>query len=164
MPDLCDILRHALPIGSGATLVMDLWALLRARAFGVPSLDYALVGRWVGHMARGRFRHAPITASAPVRGERALGWLAHYAIGVAFAALLVAAQPGWAREPTLLPALAAGLASLVAPFLVMQPAMGFGIAAARAPLPDVARRRSLATHLVFGLGLYLAACAAACAA
>ncbi|MBR0646484.1 DUF2938 domain-containing protein [Plastoroseomonas hellenica] len=162
MPDLPDILCHALPIGIGATIVMDLWALLRQRAFGGPSLDYALVGRWIGHMARGRFRHAPITAAQPVRGERALGWLAHYAIGILFAALLVAVQGiGWVRDPTLLPAVAAGLVSLAAPFLVMQPAFGLGIAASRTPQPGVARRRSLVTHLVFGLGLYLAARAAA---
>lgn len=158
VPDLPEILWRALPIGVGATLVMDLWAILQKRAFGVPPLDYALVGRWIGHMTRRRFRHDSIAAASPFRGERSLGWLAHYAIGCVFAALLVAIQgPGWTRDPTLVPAFLAGLASMAAPFLVMQPAFGLGIAASRAPQPSAARWRSLVTHLVFGLGLFLAA-------
>ncbi|WP_423762778.1 DUF2938 domain-containing protein [Burkholderia sp. NLJ2] len=153
-----DVLLNLLPIGAGATLVMDLWTLFRQRAFGIPSLDYALVGRWVGHMMRGRFRHASIVAAPPVPGERTLGWIAHYAIGIAFAVLPVAiAGTDWIGTPTPLPALVAGLVSVVAPFFVMQPAFGFGIAASRTPHPGVARRRSLVTHLSYGVGLYLAA-------
>ncbi|OJA77563.1 hypothetical protein BGV67_01285 [Burkholderia ubonensis] len=158
MNDTADTLLHLLLIGAGGTLVMDLWALFRRRAFGTPSLDYALVGRWLGHMASGRFRHASIVAAPPVRHERPLGWLAHYAIGIAFAGLPVAlAGTQWISAPTLLPALAAGIGSVAAPFFVMQPAFGFGIAAARTPQPSVARRRSLVTHLSYGLGLYVAA-------
>ncbi|KVD44340.1 hypothetical protein WI84_32595 [Burkholderia ubonensis] len=158
MNDTADTLLHLLLTGAGGTLVMDLWALFRRRAFGTPSLDYALVGRWLGHMASGRFRHASIVAAAPVRLERPLGWLAHYAIGIAFAGLPVAlAGTQWISAPTLLPALAAGIGSVAAPFFVMQPAFGFGIAAARTPQPSVARRRSLVTHLSYGLGLYVAA-------
>ncbi|MCA8017297.1 DUF2938 domain-containing protein [Burkholderia metallica] len=154
-----DILLDVSLIGAGATLVMDLWTLFRRRAFGIPSLDYALVGRWIGHMAQGRFRHASIAAAPPVPGERALGWFAHYAIGIAFAALPVAiAGTEWIAAPTPLPALVAGLGSVAAPFFVMQPAFGFGIAASRTPQPGVARRRSLVTHLSYGVGLYLAAC------
>ncbi|KVQ88790.1 DUF2938 domain-containing protein [Burkholderia ubonensis] len=158
MNDTADTLLHLLLTGAGGTLVMDLWALFRRRAFGTPSLDYALVGRWLGHMASGRFRHASIVAAPPVRHERPLGWLAHYAIGIAFAGLPVAlAGTQWISTPTLLPALAAGIGSVAAPFFVMQPAFGFGIAAARTPQPSVARRRSLVTHLSYGLGLYVAA-------
>jgi len=60
-------------VGIGATLVLDAWALLLRRAFGVRTLDWALVGRWLGHFPRGRFMHAAIAAAAPVRGERLLG-------------------------------------------------------------------------------------------
>ncbi|RQV17842.1 DUF2938 domain-containing protein [Burkholderia cenocepacia] len=153
-----DALLKLLLIGAGATLVMDLWTLFRRRAFGIPSLDYALVGRWLGHMTHGRFRHASIVAAAPVPGERVLGWVAHYAIGIAFAALpVLIAGPAWIDAPTLLPALVAGLASVAAPFFVMHPAFGFGMAASRTPRPGVARRRSLITHLSYGVGLYVAA-------
>ncbi|WP_176045131.1 DUF2938 domain-containing protein [Burkholderia sp. BCC1644] len=152
------IVLDVLLIGTGATLLLDLWTLFRRRAFGTPSLDYALVGRWLGHMLQGRFRHASIVAAPPVPGERPVGWIAHYAIGIAFAALpVMIAGTAWIATPTPLPALVAGLASVVAPFFVMQPAFGFGIAASRTPHPGVARRRSLVTHLSYGVGLYLAA-------
>ncbi|MDH6590924.1 hypothetical protein M2165_000813 [Variovorax sp. TBS-050B] len=158
MSEAIEFAWRALLIGAGATLVMDGWTLARKRLFGRPSLDYALVGRWVGHMTRGRFMHDPIAASAPVRGERALGWAVHYATGIGFAAVLLAlAGPGWARSPTLWPALALGIGSVAVPFLVMQPALGAGIAARRTPRPAAARLQSLATHGVFGLGLYAAA-------
>jgi hypothetical protein len=153
-------IQHIALIGAGATLLVDLWALGRRRLFGIPLPDYARVGRWLGHMAHGQFRHASIGAAPVIRGERALGWMFHYFTGVAFAALLVLlAGPGWLARPTLLPALCVGLATVAAPFLLMQPAMGAGIAASRAPNPAAARLQAAVTHGVFGLGLYLAAIA-----
>jgi hypothetical protein len=151
-----DLARVAL-IGIGATAAMDLWLLFLKRLH-VPTLDFALIGRWVGHLRHGTFRHAAIAQAAPVRGELALGWLTHYAVGIAFAAALVAAcGMAWAGKPSLLPALGAGLASVAAPWFVMQPAMGAGIASSRTPAPARNRLRSLANHTVFGAGLYLAA-------
>ncbi|MFS8972988.1 DUF2938 domain-containing protein [Cupriavidus necator] len=157
MPEAVEFLLAALLIGAGATLVMDAWTVVRKRMLGVPALDYALVGRWLGWLARGRLRHQPIAASAPVRGERLLGWVAHYLTGIAFAAILLGCWGmEWARLPTLGPALVVGIGSVAAPFLLMQPAMGAGIAASRTPRPNVARVHSLVTHAVFGLGLYVA--------
>ena len=157
-----DLLLRAVPIGVGATLVMDLWALLLKRLFGAPSLDYAMVGRWIGHLPRGRLTHPGIARSAPVAGERAIGWIAHYAIGIGFALLLLAIWgPAWAARPTLPPALIVGIATVAAPFLILQPGMGAGIAASRTPKPGVARLRSLMAHASFGVGLYLAGWVAA---
>lgn len=145
-------------VGIGATLVMDLWALVLRHVYGVSGLDYRMVGRWLGHMLRGRFRHEAIGRAAPVAGEAAIGWLVHYGIGIGFAAGLVAAAGTvWLQAPSLTPALLTGLATVAAPWLVMQPAFGLGIAASRAPDPLQARLRSLVTHLVFGTGLYAAA-------
>jgi hypothetical protein len=147
----------AVLIGTGATALMDLWALARLRLSGIAPLDYGLVGRWLAYMARGRFRHKSIAAAAPVRGESLIGWSAHYLIGIAFAAMLLAIWGiEWARHPTMGPALIIGIGSVAAPFLLMQPSMGAGIAASRTPCPATARLRSLLTHGIFGLGLYVA--------
>lgn len=152
-----DFLLSALVTGAGATAVMDLWALIRKRLQGIPQLDYGLVGRWLAYLMRGRFRHDAIAATPPVRGERLIGWLAHYLTGVTFAAILLAVWGiEWVCRPTIGPALIVGIGSVAAPFLLMQPGMGAGIAASRTPRPGIARRRSLVTHGVFGLGLYLA--------
>ncbi len=155
-----ELLVRATVMGVAGSALMDAWGFVLRRGFRVPTLDYALLGRWIGHMTRGRFRHDRIAAAAPVRGERPLGYLAHYAIGVAFAVLLLlVAGPGWVRDPTPLPALAVGLGTIVAPWFVMQPAMGAGFAGSRTPNPRATRLRNLGTHVVYGIGLYLAALA-----
>jgi hypothetical protein len=151
----------SLLIGTGATLLMDAWMLLRKRVFGIPLADYGLVGRWIAWLPRGRFRHERIAATPAVRGERLIGWTAHYLIGIGFAAgLLVLWGTDWAREPTPGPALLFGVLSVAAPFLVIQPGMGLGVAASRAPRPAIARLNSLVTHVIFGAGLYVGGWAA----
>lgn len=151
----------AMLIGIGATAVMDAWLLL-LKHLGVPTLNFAFIGRWVGHLFRGQLAHAAIAKAVPIRGELAWGWLTHYAVGVAFATVLVGLQGAdWVRSPTLLPALAVGVCTVAAPLLVMQPAMGSGFAASRTPTPLKNCLRSLANHTVFGFGLYLSALAIA---
>lgn len=148
-------LTFAVLTGAGATVVMDLWGIARTRLLGMPATNYGLVGRWVAYMPRGRFRHNPIAATPPVKGERLIGWTAHYLIGIAFAAVLLALYGlDWMRQPTIVPALIVGIGSVAAPFFIMQPGMGAGIAASRTPRPAAARLQSFVTHAIFGLGLY----------
>lgn len=142
-------------IGIIATGVMDAWGVLREPLLGLPRADYRLIGRWFAHMPRGTFRHASIAAAPSLPGEHAIGWIAHYTIGISFAALLVLlGGDAWLRRPTLGPALLVALATLVAPLLIMQPAMGAGIAGSRTRSPRTTRVQSAVTHLVYGLGLY----------
>jgi hypothetical protein len=149
-----ELLPQVALVGAGAAALMDLGLWLQRR------LDFGPVGRWVGHMAQARFAHESIAKAAPVRGERALGWGVHYATGIAFAGLLVAlAGPGWLAAPSLGPALAVGVGTVMAPLFLMQPAMGAGFASSRTPTPWRNRLRSLLNHAVFGTGLYLAALA-----
>ena len=151
-------LTYVLLTGAGATAATDLWSLVRRRLLHVPLPNYALVGRWIAHLPRGRVHYESIAATSPVRGERAIGWTAHYLIGIAFAGLLPAMWgASWFRNPSLAPALIVGIVTVLAPFLVMQPAMGSGFAASRTPRPGAARVQSLITHIIFGFGLYTAA-------
>ena len=160
MTDTVDLLGFGVLIGIGGALLMDVWSLVLRRGFGIATLDYALLGRWIGHFSRGHFRHVRIAQAEPVTGERVLGWTAHYTIGVVFAFLLLAIWGlEWARTPTLWPALIVGVGTIVAPWFVMQPAMGAGIAASRTPDPRAARLRNLGTHVVYGVGLFLSAVA-----
>lgn len=159
MNDFFDSVIRALFIGIGATLVMDLWGVFQKRVLGIQPLNYCLLGRWIGHFPHGQFVHANIAQSARVRGECPLGWSAHYGIGIGFAALLLAMWgKQWAENPTLGPALLVGIGTIVAPFFLLQPGMGAGIAAAKTPRPNAARLRSLATHTVYGVGLHLSGC------
>jgi hypothetical protein len=154
-------LLHVALVGIGATAVLDTWFLVLKR-LGVQTQPIAHIGRWVGHVFRGRPVHAAIAKAEPIPHEQVLGWLAHYAIGVAFAVLLVGLQGlEWLRRPSWAPAVAVGVCTVAAPLFVMQPAMGAGFAASKTPTPWRIRLRSLANHTVFGLGLYLSAAAMA---
>jgi hypothetical protein len=158
MPIDLERLLGAMAIGIGATMVMDLWNLFLKRAFSIPSLSYCLLGRWLRHMPEGTFKHASIAAAPPRTFECAVGRGAHYSIGVVLALLFVILAPSdWLTRPTPLPALLYGIGTVLFPFLILQPSFGLGLASSRAPAPARARLKSLATHTVFGIGLY--ACA-----
>ncbi len=159
MSETTEFVFRTVSIGAGATVVMDLWAVL-LRRFGIPSLDFALLGRWIGHLPEGRFVHDGIAKAAPVRGERLLGWCAHYSIGITFAALLISVHGlEWARSPSPAPAFLTGIVTVVAPLFILQPALGAGIASSKTPRPVFNSLKSLMTHTIYGAGLYLSALA-----
>ena len=161
LQDIASIATSIVLLGTVATALMDLWLALLRRA-GVATQPMAFIGRWVGHLFQGRLTHPAIARAEPIRGERAWGWLAHYAIGIAFAALLVGLLGSpWLVRPTFGPAFAVGVITVLAPLAVMQPAMGAGFFASKTPTPLKNCLRSLANHTVFGLGLYLSASALA---
>src|SRR5882672_7083697 len=110
MDTIRDYAVYAAIIGAGATAVTDLWTIARRRFLGTPLPNYALVGRWIAYFPRGRFRHDSIAATRPLPSEHIVGWTAHYAIGITFAAtLLVLAGVDWVQHPSLAPALAVGI-------------------------------------------------------
>lgn len=146
----------AVLMGIGATLTFDLWAQALKRIFKISPSNICLVGRWLRYMPQGTFRHANIGSSPPRRGECAVGWIAHYLIGISFAAAFTAlAGSGWLEQPSPLPALAFGIVTVLAPFFIMQPMFGFGWAASKTARPAQARLRSLMNHTAFGIGLYV---------
>ncbi len=55
------------------------------------------------------------------------------------------------------PALFIGVVTVVAPWFILQPALGAGIASSRTPKPLFNAIKSLVTHIVFGIGLFVAA-------
>jgi hypothetical protein len=148
-------IARAVVVGIGATAMLDAWLLALGR-MGVPTLNFAFLGRWIGHLVRGRVAHPAIARASAIPHELALGWTTHYATGIAFAAILLGWKgAAWATQPTPAPALLVGIATVLAPLFVMQPAMGAGFASARTATPARNVLRSVANHAVFGLGLYL---------
>lgn len=131
MRQMSEIVWQIVLVGGGATLITDLWMLL-LMVLGVPAMNFRMLGRWVGPMARGRVLHSAIAALAHIAGETAIGWAAHYAVGILFAVLLVLlVGSDWLSAPQLAPAMLFGAATLAARFLLMQPsrstAHGFGM-------------------------------------
>lgn len=142
--------------GVGATLVMDLWSLFQKHVLKIAPLNYALLGRWILWVFKGKLWHKTIFFAAPLRGEYLTGWVSHYLTGVVFAFIpLILSGSFWSEKPSLLMSIFTGLLTLLFPFLLLQPALGFGFAASRAPRPWTARLFSLLTHMAYGVGLYL---------
>ena len=147
---------NAILMGLGATLTFDLWALFLKQAFKIPTSNICLVGRWLRSMPEGKFSHSNILSAPSRRGECTVGWVAHYMIGITFAITFVAIVGSpWLQHPRPIPAIVFGIVTVLAPFLIMQPAFGFGFAASKSSNPWQARLRSLMNHTAFGLGLYL---------
>jgi hypothetical protein len=131
-------------------------AALLQIAIGRPLGSWALIGRWVAGFAPGAFVRGSIAAASSVRGELAIGWAFHDAVDFAYAAAYIALlQFGLCSTPRPLSAVIFSLALLAAPWFVMQPALGQGVMASRAPNPAAVRAVNVSVHLVFGLGLYL---------
>jgi hypothetical protein len=108
----------AVLVGIGATVIMDIWNLFLRHAFDISSLNFCFVGRWLSHMLTGTFAHANISAAPKRPAECAIGWTAHYLIGIAFALLLVLVTYGsWLESPSLLQP--CWLASVPCPFRIL---------------------------------------------
>lgn len=149
---------YTLFIGIGATAIMDVWTIFLRVAFNVKGLDFALVGRWIGHMPSGKFMHQSIGKSPKIAGEALTGWTAHYVIGVMYAAVVVFFWgEAWVNAPRIMPAIIVGVVTVVVPFFVMQPCFGLGIAGSKTPKPYFARLKSVSSHFVFGMGIYVSA-------
>lgn len=144
-------------MGVLGTLAMDVWAQVLHRAFGQPLPNWAMVGRWAGHLS-GRVFHDDIGASEPVTGERALGWAVHYGVGIAYGVIFVLlAGPGWLADPAFVPLWLFSLVTIAAGWFLLQPGMGMGWAAAKTPNPWKTRVMGLVAHTVFAIGMWLGA-------
>jgi len=152
----------ALCAGAAGVLVFDLWNWLGEKALGIRAPRWAILGRWL---------LTPFSPALPSMGpqsvgfnsaEKMLGSIVHYGTGVVFAlALMLAMGPTWMTEPTVLPAVIAGLVTTLFAWFIIMPALGAGIVGARIPHPNRQRIATLVSHAVMGLGFYVGAAAAA---
>lgn len=142
-------------IGVIATAILDLWALVLNRLFALPITNWGHVGRWVAGLPTGTVRHSSIGAATAVPYERALGWSTHYLIGVIYAVVYLLILSALGQTPGVFSAALFGIATVLAPWLILQPGLGMGSFARNTPKPNRTRTLNLIAHLVFGLGLYI---------
>src|SRR5260370_2765943 len=108
-----------------ATVTMDVVAVIALRlgiaGRGPRRTGPDLIGRWIGYLLQGKFRHTDILQTPPLRGELLLGLAAHYSIGIVltlvYLGLLVVAH----ATPTALSAILYGTATTVFPWFLMFP-------------------------------------------
>jgi len=150
------IILHGMFIGLVATVLMDIWALALKSSYNVPTTNWAMVGRWVGHLQDGQLTHRSIADAAPVTGEGPLGWATHYAIGLLYGiGYLWLMRDIVGEAPSLSSAIVFSVVLLVAPWLILQPGLGLGVFAHRAPKPWLVRGVNISIHVVFGIGMYI---------
>ncbi len=158
MGEMMELLLKGVLIGTGATLLMDIWAILLWKVFRQPRPNWAPVGRWFWHLKNGTIFHDDIGRSARYEYELALGWIGHYAVGILYGVMLVLiVGPTWLAAPTFLPAWIWGVVTVAAGWFLLQPGLGIGVAASRLPNANTVRIFNLLAHTVFGLGLYATA-------
>jgi hypothetical protein len=146
-------------VGILATITMDVVAVIALR-FGIAGRGPRrtgpdLIGRWIGYLLRGKFRHTDILEAPSLRGELLLGLAAHYSIGIVltlvYLSLLVAAH----ATPTAPGAVLYGTATTVFPWFLMFPSQGFGWLGWDTPGNAHLTRASLFNHIIFGVGIAL---------
>jgi len=144
-------------MGVLGTLAMDLWALLLAR-IGQPAPNWAMPGRWLGHIPKGTVFHEDIGAAAPVPNELGLGWALHYGVGILYGVIFVLiAGAGWVAAPSFVPLWIFCLVTIAAGWFLLQPGMGLGWAASKTPNPWKVRVMGLIAHTVFACGMWIGA-------
>lgn len=143
----------AVVVGVVGTVTMDIAGIFLTRAGITHMLP---IGRWAAYLARGTFRHDDIAKSPPLRGERLLMPLVHYAIGIALAAFYLAAL-GWLGlgPPVWWTAIGYGLLTSILPYVLMFPSMGYGFFGLKYQPRYFLMRQSLINHFFFGVGLWL---------
>jgi hypothetical protein len=152
------LVSRVLLLGVVATAVMDILSTLARKAHVVAPLPSTLLGRWVASMPRGHVRHVSIEQAVPVDHELVIALIAHYAVGVVFASLYLFATSRLHMLPRSAgAAVTFGLATCIFPWLLMFPAMGFGLFGVRGPPGTQLFLSSLVSHVAYGAGIWLGA-------
>lgn len=154
------LLLNGVVIGLGATVVMDLWGVVLHLVIRQPLPNFNILGRWLGHAFRGKFFHDSIGAAPKLSQEFALGILLHCGVGALFGVgLLLVVGSAWLAQPTLVPAVLWGVATICIPWFFFQPALGVGVASSKVANRPRALSVGLSNHFVFGVGLWISALA-----
>ena len=148
---------HLLLAGVIATVSMDVLTAIAIRLRLIAPLSPNVIGRWFASVARANPFHKDIARAAPTSHELAIALPVHYAIGTFLTALFVltANRIGW-QARSLPPALVFGVCTSGLPWLLMFPAMGYGVFGARGPEGTRLFVSSLISHAFFGLGIWIA--------
>ncbi len=151
-----EILYFCLLVGIGSTVILDLWVTIVEKVLGIPPTDWGLVGRWITGIPKGQWTLDTTNDAPPGGAEKTLGWLFHYIVGIAYAALiLLFFGTGFIHHPTVMPIIVVGLIlSTVAGLAILMPALGAGFIGRLVPNWLAKFVYLLIAHAVFSVGQY----------
>jgi hypothetical protein len=141
-----------------STLSMDLGATLCRKLGLTAGMPPELFARWLGNMLQGRVVHHTILEAPDTRVPMGLALATHYLIGITLTFTFWALLSQLPVKPLSTAGLAAaalgfGMLTNVLPWLIMFPAMGFGVLGKDGPADLLLFRSSLVNHAWFGIGL-----------
>lgn len=152
-------LLYWLVIGLFATFSMDLWGLALQFTLHIPHPTYAPIGRLISDIFNLHNYFANTSSKHALFIQERLGWYAHIAMGLFYAALFMIIKfKVLNAKPRFLSCLFFAWVMIFVPFLIEQPALGLGFAASHMTHPDIKRFMTLSYHTVFGIGLFIGAC------
>lgn len=155
---MIEILWRGVAMGIGGTIFMDIWAIALHKFFHQPAPNWAPVGRWFWHLPKGKVFHDTIANAQPYEHELALGWIAHYAVGILYGIILaLVVSPQWFAEPSFIQPWIVGIVTVGAGWFLLQPGLGIGWAASKLPNPTKARIMNVAAHTIFAIGMFVMA-------
>lgn len=155
------LLAGAIITGIFGALAFDIWNMLAERLAGIRAPNWGILGKWLlTPWATQKTATAPLGPPVFTSAERILGVISHYATAILFAFVLILAMgTQWLAQPTLMPAVVAGLITTIFAWFIIMPALGAGIAGANTPAPAKLRIANLVSHAIMGAGFYVGALA-----
>jgi Protein of unknown function (DUF2938) len=151
-----DLVLMVLTAGVLGTIVMDMLNLFFARIEMISKVEVNMIGRMAVGWTRGRFCYGHPSEMEKVANEIIYGYITHYAIGVVLSIPYII---GWylliGGNPSLIWAIAYGIATTAASWFFVYPSMGLGVFGRKSPEGFRAVLSSLANHLFYGVGLTL---------
>ena len=154
MYDIQYALILGLVMGLGGTMLMDIWALLLNRFAGMALPNWGAVGRWV--LCLPKVFHNDISTVEQKPSEVQVGWVFHYAVGIAYGLIfvLIAGQE-WIEAPSFIPLWLFAIVTIAAGWFFLQPGLGLGWALSKTDAPWEGRIWGLVAHTVFGIGMWI---------
>lgn len=150
-----DVIGFCLFVGIGSTIALDIWVLLVEKLTGIPPTNWGMVGRWIAGMPLGhlvlRQSDRPISG-----GEKVIGWLFHYGVGIAYAGLiLLLFGTGFVENPEWFPVIIVGLVlSTLAGLAILMPGLGGGFFGRLMPDKLITYGYLVIAHGVFAIAQY----------
>jgi hypothetical protein len=149
-----DLILMVLTAGVFGTIVMDILNLIFARIGIISKIEVNMIGRMAVGWIRGRFFYEHPNEMVEVANEVLFGYITHFSIGIVLAVPYIF---GWdiliGGNPSLIYAIAYGLATTVASWFFVYPTMGLGVLGLKSPEGFRTAFSSLANHLFYGIGL-----------
>ena len=143
-----------LTAGVLGTIVMDILNLFFARIGIISKIEVNMIGRMVAGWTHGRFIYNHPNEMNEVANEVVFGYIAHYVIGIVLAIPYIF---GWniliGGDPSLIFAIAYGIATTVVSWFLVYPTMGLGPLGLKSPEGIRAAFSSLFNHLFYGIGI-----------